>query len=90
MLRLLHGGAHDGDANRVDGDGGIEKIGSLTRARWWNEPATLPALGRERKEASVKTSRMIDDGRKTFMPLGCIDAKPRRRSKSAMVLRVRW
>jgi hypothetical protein len=27
MLSLLHGGAHDGDAGGVNGDGGIDKVG---------------------------------------------------------------
>ncbi len=42
--------------------GALKKVGSLQRARWWNDPATLPALGRDRYEASVRTSRVMEDG----------------------------
>ena len=31
-------------------------------ARWWNDPATLPALGRDKNEASVRTSRVMVEG----------------------------
>ncbi len=27
--------------------GALKKVGSLQRARWWNDPATLPALGED-------------------------------------------
>jgi hypothetical protein len=48
MLSLLHGGAHDGDAGGVNGDGGIDKVGVVDAREVVEEPATLPALGRER------------------------------------------
>ncbi len=68
VLGLLYGGTDDGNASGVDGDGGIEKGGSLEQARWLNDPATLPALGRDKNEASVRTSRVMVEGRKIFMP----------------------
>ncbi len=49
--------------------GELKKVGSLERARWWYDPATLPALGRDKYEASVRTSRVMVEGRKIFMPL---------------------
>ena len=68
--------------------GALKKVGSLQRARWWNDPATLPALGRDRYEASVRTSRVMEEGLKNFMPLGCAATNPRRRSRSTMVASV--
>jgi hypothetical protein len=40
--------------------GALTKVGSETRQRWWKEPTTLVALGRDKKEASERTSRTKD------------------------------
>ncbi len=62
-------------------------MGSLQRARWLNDPATLPALGQDKYDASVRASRVMVVGQKIFMPVGCAETKPRRRSRSAMVFK---
>jgi hypothetical protein len=48
--------------------GALTKVGSETRQRWWKEPTTLVALGRDKKEASERTSRTISEGRKILRP----------------------
>jgi hypothetical protein len=50
--------------------------------------ATLPALGRERKEASDRTRSSIFDARKLLRPSGCAATYPIRRWRWAMVERV--
>jgi hypothetical protein len=49
--------------------GALTKDGSPGMPRWWKSPATLPAWGRERYDASDMTWRIMLDGRITFTPL---------------------
>ncbi len=46
----------------------LKKVGSLDRARWWNDPATLPALGRDRNEASGRTRQREEHRQQRFQP----------------------
>ncbi len=70
--------------------GALTKPGSRRRDRWWKEPTTLPALGRERYEASDSTVSCMSEGWNTFRPSGWAETKPSSRSNAAMVARVAW
>jgi hypothetical protein len=46
---------------------------SRLEPRKWKKPATLPAFGRERYEASDKTRRIISEALQSFRPDGWAD-----------------
>jgi hypothetical protein len=88
ILRFLNGRTHHRDTHGVNGDGGVEEGGVVAAREMVERPGHAASVGPGQIRVSVRTSRVMVEGRKIFMPLGCAKTNPRRRSRSAMVASV--